>query len=381
MGGIMSDLEREIITGFDLWQVSLPVTSARDHGIGRVVGTIDIVVIKLTGSSGFSGFGEGSPWSVFTGIVEASFAALNRYFRPLVVGRSLSDRHLIMRDVKKAVAHCFEAKAAIETALLDLTGQLTGLNIAALLGGAVRTEIPLSCSLANPDFNADRKLVETLLEDEVNIVKLKAGVASHHFDMMRLETLRKEYPSLDIRVDFNQGLTPADAEHRVRDVAGFSPTFIEQPVAASFYRLMARLRDICDVPLLADESVFSAIDMLRAIDEGICDGVSIKIMKSGSLIEACQISAMAEAAGLTAYGGDMFESGLAHLAGAQMIAAAPNITLGCEFYQSRYYLVEDILQTPFPIEKGRVIVPQSPGLGILVDEGRLDKYKTNFAGS
>ena len=39
----------------------------------------------------------------------------------------------------------------------------------------------------------------------------------------------------------------------------------------------------------------------------------------------------------------MFEAGLAHLAGAHMIAATPEITLGCEFYQARYYLTEDIL--------------------------------------
>ena len=49
--------------------------------------------------------------------------------------------------------------------------------------------------------------------------------------------------------------------------------------------------------------------------------------------------------GLMAYGGDMFEAGLAHLAGTHMIAATPEISLGCEFYQASYFLKEDILES------------------------------------
>ena len=74
---------------------------------------------------------------------------------------------------------------------------------------------------------------------------------------------------------------------------------------------------------------------------------------------------MAAANGLmSAYGGDMFEAGLAHLAGTHMIAATPEITLGCEFYQAGYFLREDILETPFPVADGQVLVPDGPGLGI-----------------
>jgi muconate cycloisomerase len=160
----------------------------------------------------------------------------------------------------------------------------------------------------------------------------------------------------------------------VRDVAGFRPGFIEQPVAAHHTALMARLRDAIDTPLLADESVFGPEDMIRAVQEGVCDGVSVKIMKSGGLRRAQEVAAIAGASGLSAYGGDMFEAGLAHLAGAQMIAATPSITLGCEFYQARYYLSEDILAEPFPVADGMVRVPDGPGLGILPDPGRIEHH-------
>jgi len=134
-------------------------------------------------------------------------------------------------------------------------------------------------------------------------------------------------------------------------------------------------------PLLADESVFGPEDMARATKEGICDGVSVKIMKSGGLTRGQTVARTAAASGLTAYGGDMFEAGLAHLAGAHMIAATPEISLGCEFYQATYYLKEDILETPFPVAKGAVIVPDTPGLGIRPDIGKLNHYAVERSGT
>ena len=369
----MNDINQNII-GFDLWYLSLPVVSARDHGIGRVEGACEVVVLRLTAEGGETGWGEASPWVVFTGSPEATFAALDRYIRPLVLGRRVSDRDAIMLDASRAVAHCTEAKAALDTALLDLEGRISGQPVHALLGGKCRDSIPLSVSLANPDFDQDRALLDRLQADGVRIVKLKTGFRDHAFDLMRLESLARDYPDFAVRVDFNQGLEPEGALQRVRDIADFRPDFIEQPVRAPLYDLMADIRRAIDVPLLADESVFGPEDMARAIREGICDGVSVKIMKSGSLARGQAVANMAAAHGLGAYGGDMFEAGLAHLAGAQMIAATRAINLGCEFYQARYYLAEDILETPFPFDSGRVQVSDSPGLGIRPDVDKLNHH-------
>ena len=369
----MTDLAQPI-QGFDLWHLSLPVVSRRDHGIGTVEDAFEAVVVRLTADGGEEGFGEASPWAVFTGSPEAAYAALDRYIRPHVVGRAVGDIAGIMEDVDRAVAHCTDAKAALETALLDLTGRIAGLPVWALLGGRCRETIPLSVSLADPDFEADLRLVARLKADGVGIVKLKAGVRDHAFDLMRLERLRTDFSEFEIRVDYNQGLSPADAEAAVRDVAEFRPGFVEQPVRANQLALMARLRAAIEVPLLADESVFGPEDMLHAIEAGACDGVSVKVMKSGGLRRAQQLAGIAGAAGLSAYGGDMFETGLAHLAGVHMIAATPAISLGCEFYQARYYLREDILVEPFPIEDGQVVVPTGTGLGIRPDPDRLDRY-------
>ena len=115
----MSNTEQKI-TGYDVWYLSVPVNARRDHGIGSVEHAIEVVVLRLQSEGGESGFGEASPWSIFTGSAEASFAALDRYFRPLVMGRAIGERAKIMGEAAQAVAHCTEAKAALDTALLDL---------------------------------------------------------------------------------------------------------------------------------------------------------------------------------------------------------------------------------------------------------------------
>ncbi|MEM7462273.1 MAG: enolase C-terminal domain-like protein [Pseudomonadota bacterium] len=362
------------ICGFDVWHCAVPVSSRRDHGIGVVTGSVEVIILRLTAADGTVGFGEASPWTVFTGTPEASFAALDRYIRPLVVGQKLDQYASIMEQARKVVVHCTEAKAALDTALLDLAGRLLEKPVWELLGGKCRNVIPLSCSIADPDFETDKKLLRRLVDDGVGIIKLKTGFRDHDFDVSRLEYIRKNHPELAIRVDYNQGLDRDQALQQVPDIAQFNPDFIEQPVRANDFHTMAELRDMLDVPLLADESVFDLDDLERAIDEAICDGVSIKIMKTSGLGRGQQVARQAAEAGLTAYGGDMFETGLAHLAGVHMIAATEEIGLGCEFYQARYFLVEDLLAEPFPIEQGHVQVPDGPGLGILPDMGKVLKF-------
>lgn len=362
----MSDLDQKII-GFDVWHLDVPVTSRRDHGIGAIEGGFEVIVLRLTSEDGTQGWGEAACWSVFTGSPEASFAALNRYLRPLVIGRPLKQRGAIMSDALIAVAHVSEAKAALESALLDLEGRVAGLPVYALLGGKTRDTIPLSVSIANPDFDADIALMERIRDDGVTLVKLKTGFKDHAFDVMRCETIRRDFPEFGLRIDYNQGLHPDDAMARVLDIASFAPDFIEQPVRAPHFDLMAQIRTACPVPLLADESIFGPEDMTRAARARIADGVSIKVMKSGGPSRAQTTARIAALNGWAAYGGDMHETGLAHLAGAHLIAATPEISLGCEFYHASYYVQKDILAAPFPVQAGQVVIPDTPGLGIKPD--------------
>ena len=358
--------------------VNIPTRTVHSHGSGDVAG-IRSVLLEVTTDGGLTGWGEASPWPVFTGTAEANAAALHVHLRPHLVGADpvQVERHLKTAD--RALVGCPEAKAALETALLDLVGQMTGLSIAELVGARHRSTVPLSFSVANPDFDADLEDIARLYEDGVRLFKLKTGFAGHDFDRVRLEKLRARYgDSVSLRIDYNQGLRATDAIRTLRDLEAFELTFIEQPVKRHERAALANITRAIDTPIMADESVFDPLEALDGVQMRLADIFALKIMKSGGIRRAMQVAAIARLGGIDVYGGCMFETGVAHAAGAQLMAALPDLHLGCEFYMPTYYAREDLLTEPFPIRDGQVHVPSGPGLGVSVDSDRLTRYRTDL---
>ncbi|MEM7211503.1 MAG: enolase C-terminal domain-like protein, partial [Pseudomonadota bacterium] len=248
----------------EVFLLPLGVRAVRAHGIGEVSGAIDTVLLRLEAEDGAIGWGEAAPWAVFTGTAEAAVAALDRYLRPLIEGADPNELPAIMTAADKTLTGHPEAKAALETALLDLVGHQRGVPVWQLLGGRSRSEIPLSVSVADPDWDRDRGFVERMVELEgVQILKFKTGFADHAFDLLRVEEVRSRWPDVDVRIDYNQGMMPIEALRRLRDFDSMGLGFIEQPVPAAQWDCMAALTDALDTPVLADESVFSPEDMIR----------------------------------------------------------------------------------------------------------------------
>ncbi|MCC7048485.1 MAG: cycloisomerase [Alphaproteobacteria bacterium] len=363
------------ITAATVYVTRIPVRIKRRHGSGDVEGSVKNAILKLETDAGITGWGDAAPWAVFTGTIEACTAALNVYLRPILVGADPTRIAELMDKADHAVVGHPEAKAAMEMALFDIVGQASGLPVAELLGGRCRDDIPLSFSVADPDFDRDMDTVKRLYGEGLRWFKMKTGFAGHAQDLKRMERFRKEIPAdAELRIDYNQGMQAHDAIRQLRDVEAFKPTFIEQPVPGNQRAALAEITRALDTPILADESVFTATDALTVASQRMADLVSTKIMKHGGMMAGRKIAAICEAAGIACYGGDMFETGIAHLAGTHMIAATPNISLGCEFYQATYFLERDLLAEPFPAVKGRVVVPRAPGLGIKVDEERVRHY-------
>ena len=305
--------------------------------------------------------------------------ALHVYLRPHLIGQNplFVEKHL--NTANKVIVHSPEAKAAVETALLDIIGQISGLSISELVGGRHCDNIPLSFSVANPDFDADLNDIAALYEDGVRLFKLKAGFSEHAFDVMRLEKLRQTYgDSVSLRIDYNQGLAAYDAIRPLRDIESFKPAFIEQPVKMHEREALAEITRTLDTPIMADESVFNPKEALLGVEMRIANIFALKIMKAGGIRRSLEVAAIARAAGINVYGGCMFETGIAHAAGTHLMAAVPDLDLGCEFYMSTYYTKEDILAEPFPVRNGVVHVPTTPGLGVTIDPKRLTKYRTDL---
>lgn len=371
-------MERHEIARLRVHVVDIPARAVHSHGSGDVAG-VRSVLLELVTDSGVTGWGEASPWPVFTGTAEGAAAALHVHLRPHLIGRNPLLVEPLLRMADTVIVGCSEAKAALETALLDIVGQISGLAISELVGGRHREAIPLSFSVANPDFEVDLDDVQRLYEDGVRLFKLKTGFAAHSFDLLRLEKLRERYgDTVSLRIDYNQGLKAYDAVRRLRDLEAFAPAFIEQPVRMHERAALAEITRVIDTPIMADESVFDPREALLGAEQRIADIFALKIMKSGGIRRALEVAAIARAAGIDVYGGCMFETGVAHAAGAHLMAAVPDLDLGCEFYMATYYLKQDILAEPFPVRGGQVYPPTGPGLGVAVDPDRLARYRVEL---
>lgn len=358
-----------VVDRIRLFFIESPIKMARLQGVGNVKGSVKRVLIELTASDGVVGWGEAAPWEVFTGTAEAAFAAIDVYLRPAILGKPVRRIRSLMMELDRILVGHAEAKVAIEMAMLDIVGKSAGLSVADLLGGRVRDTIPLSFSIADPDFAADLERMRAMVPAGNVIYKVKTGVKSHKEDLAHLEAMRAEFgDTIDLRLDYNQALKPFGAIRVLRDVEAFAPTFIEQPVPRDNLAAMASFVAALDTPILADESCFDSRDLMEIVRLEAADAISVKLMKAGGLFKAQAIMAIADTAGLPGYGGTLWEGGIGLAAGTHLIAATPGISLGCEFYMPHHVLTEDVLEERVANRGGHVVVPEGPGLGICVSE-------------
>lgn len=358
-----------------------PIKMKRSQGVGTIQASIKRVVLRVRTDQGIDGVGEAQAWEVFSGTNENVFHAIDVFLRPVLIGKDPRDIPARMQECDRALVANPEAKAAVEMALFDICGKLAQVPLHVLIGGKFRDTIPFSFSIANPDIHADIELAKQMLAEGHRIFKVKTGFAAPAEDLKRLSLLREHLgDAFDLRIDYNQGLLPYEALRQLRQVEPFNPTFIEQPVPRDAIATMAQLAAALDTPIMADESVFSPAEALRAVQERAADIISIKLMKSGGILKAMKINAIAETAGLPCYGGTLWEGGIALAAASHFIAASPNVSLGCEFYMPKYVFLEDVLAQMTPVAAGHVHVPTGPGIGVEVDWKVVEKQRIAFAG-
>ena len=186
------------------------------------------------------------------------------------------------------------------------------------------------------------------------VLKLKFGADR---DAERLRAVREAAPGAKLIVDANEGwLNKEEALEKIRWLADQNVEFVEQPLPAAMVEETAWLRERAPLPIVADEAVKTAADIPKVAHS--YDGINIKLMKSGGLLEALRMIHLARALDLKIMLGCMIESSLAISAAAQLAPYTDWIDL-----DGNLLLRED----PFRgvrIERGKVLYNELPGLGV-----------------
>jgi L-alanine-DL-glutamate epimerase-like enolase superfamily enzyme len=325
--------------------------------------TLDYVILTLAAEDGTIGYGEGAVDFEVTGETRNDVKTALTRLSDGLVGRDPFDIEAIMDFAEKTAPACPTAWAALDMALYDLMGKALGIPAHRLLGGKTRREIGFYPVIPLDDPKVMAGYADGFYRGGFRDIKVKIGTDPDQ-DVDRVRLISEAAPDTRLLLDVNQGWKDAPtAIATIERLRAYPVRWVEQPVAAGDLPALAEVRRHSPFPIMVDEGCLSPRDALTVVSLGAADIINIKLMKSGGLLRATKICAIAEAAGLPTIVGSMLESSLGSAAGMQLVAAKPGI-IACEAIGPAF-LKKDIA-TGFTVDFERRIipVPEGPGMGV-----------------
>lgn len=344
-------------------EVNIPLVTPFKTAL-RTVDSVNDIVVRITADDGQTGYGEAPPTAVITGETKGSIrCAIEEFIAPPLIGMEIENLDGIMKVLHKSMIKNTSAKAAVDMAVYDLFAKSCGKPLYKVLGGSkgeIETDLTISVN------ETEEMVKDSLLaiQQGFRILKIKVGKEGQK-DVERIKAIRQAVgPDIKLRIDANQGWSAKDAVRIIRKLEdmGIDMDLVEQPVSAHDFEGMKLVTSQVQTPILADESVFSAMDAIHIIKERAADLINIKLMKTGGIYEALKVCAIAECYEVECMIGCMLESKIAVSAAAHLAAAKGVIT--------RADLDGPSLCSEDPYGGGpafigsRILMNAKPGLGI-----------------
>lgn len=315
------------ITGFEVYEMNIPLRTPFITAERRVDALSDIV-LKLYTDTGLTGFGEAPPTKAITGETKESITAcLLEKIRPAVMNRDVEDFDALLDALDQCVDGNTSAKACCDIALFDLYGKMKDQPVYALFGKArTRLETDLTISVREPEQMACDAVAA--VQRGFRILKVKVGL-DWQKDIDRLIAVRKAAgPDVKLRIDANQGWQAKQAVQVLGEMQRqqIGLELVEQPVKKGDDEGLKYVTEHTDLPVVADESCFSAADAHRIFANHLADMVNIKLMKCGGLHQALRIVKEADQYGASCMLGCMLEAKISVNAAVHLACAKSCIT-------------------------------------------------------
>lgn len=340
--------------------------------------TSPYVIVKVHTDEGIVGLGEATISGLWSGETQAGcVAAIAEYITPVLLGKDPRDITAARRAMDFIIKLNPFTKAAVEMALWDIAGKSAGLPVYQLLGGKVRDRVRIKLVVWARDIPGSRTMAEQHLKLGVTCVKVKTGLDPES-DIARVRAVREVAgPNIPVTIDSNCGWTLQQAKHCLRALADVNLLLAEQPIPAGDPSALAELRRDTPAPIMADESVFTLQDAWLLTLHRAADILSIYPGKHGGIAATADIVAIARAAGLRCTIGSNLELGIGTAAMLHVAAAFPEVdteafpadTIGPLYHD------DDLLTKPLDLGPPYAKIPDGPGLGVEIDEGKLKKWR------
>lgn len=259
--------------------------------------------------------------------------------------------HELPDRVNKLIPGVSPAKAALDTALFDWLGKKLDIPVHRLFGLDPGKYVDTSFSIGYD--KPDMLRIKVREAHPYSILKVKL---TSRDDRSIIETIR-QHTDKAIRVDINEGWH--DKEEAIRMIewlAGNGVELVEQPMPVHMIEETAWVRERSPIPIVADEAVNTSRDIAPLAEA--YDGINIKLMKSGGILEAYRMAVVARALNLDIMIGCMIASSVAISAAVQLQPLARWLDLDGSL------LISNDPFTGARFSDGHWVMPGDPGIGI-----------------
>jgi o-succinylbenzoate synthase len=348
--------------------VAADVNAADRHGL----------LLRLEANSGLVGYGDASPIGAASPAGVEALAAQLASLAPrlLEIGTSGDD----FPQLAEAVPAQSPAplRFGVETALCDLRAKENHCPVASLFGGNPQ-RVPVNALLFSVLPEAIGSEARRAVDLGFKALKLKVGALSMEEDIARVAAVRQAVgPRIALRIDANQAWSVAQAVEVINRLRPHNIEYVEQPVAASDLRGMAKVRRSVSTPIAADEAIASLDDARRVLEMEAADFFIVKASRTG-LVQALAIVDFAQHAGRPVILTSSLESDIG-VAAALHLASARGLTRRPCGLATGSLLESTLVSTPLSPTEGLLRCPLDAGLGVVIDERALKRYATKFKG-
>lgn len=286
----------------------------------------------------------------------------------------------------------------VECALLDLVGKTHSLPLYELLGGRCRRAASVSwVAYLRGDATLEDELqaLEREVADQVGsgmkAFKLKVG-EDHERDLERVRLTRRIVgPEAYIKVDASGFWAEDEALSRLRDMAEAGADACETPIRAlsrpmsredparieaeaeGIAEALAKVRRRSPIPIIEHVADLGDAFLTALIRHRAVDIVNVVPCQAGGLRRAGRLLHAAETAGMPALLGSTIELGPGTAASVHLAVSSANVEVPSDLVGPGL-LQDDVCANPFTLEGGELAPCEGPGLGMVLDEEKIDRW-------
>lgn len=325
--------------------------------------------VEVADAAGLVGYGEAATVLLWSGECAANAKTLvDQFIAPRLVGATFDHPQDALALMDKITVGNSFTKSAIDTALWDLLAKQRKVPAWRLFADREPVRhIPIRGSIGAYPLQQTVALAKGFWESGVRTLKFKVGLPEGN-DVERLRAVRDELGTEPVfTVDYNGAFQ--DVKSAIEHIESLKPlglAIAEQPTHCDRIRLMAEVRRNVDIPILADESIFTPQHLADAIELDAFDILSIYPGKNGGFSHSLSMIEMAKKAGKPCVIGSNLETDIGQAAMGALAAglsAFPVWEYACDLLSSMYYKQPSAEGAP-AVMRGEYILPDGIGFGV-----------------